>query len=238
MAQVKGSVWTVILACAALTSCGAGPDVAPTVFAASSLSTVLTEIGPEARLSFDGSAALVDQLAAGAPADVFASADRQSMDRAVDEGVIDGEPVMFATNRLVVVVPIGNPAQVTGFDHSLDAAKLVACAVEVPCGAAAARLAEAAGLRLSPVSEESKVSDVLGKVVSGEADAGLVYATDAAASPDVSSFEIPGAQEDPNTYWVAVVADAPHPEEARAFVDSLTGEWQADLRAAGFGPPR
>lgn len=234
MRRVLGATLVLTLA-----GCAAAPsDRGPVVFAASSLSTVLAEIGPAARLSFDGSAALVDQLAAGAPADVFASADRQSMARAVDEGVIDGEPVMFATNRLVVVVPIDNPAQVTGFDHSLDAAKLVACAVEVPCGAAAARLAEAAGLELRPVSEESKVSDVLGKVVSGEADAGLVYATDAAASPDVSSFEIPGAQEDPNTYWVAVVADAPHPEEARAFGDSLTGEWQADLRAAGFGPPR
>ena len=234
MRRLLGVTLVLTLAgCEAATS-----DRGRVVFVASSLSTVLAEIDPEARLSFDGSAALVDQLAGGAPADVFAAADRQSMDRAVDEGLIDGEPVMFATNRLVVVVPADNPAQVTGFDHSLDAAKLVACAVEVPCGAAAARLAEAAGLRLSPVSEETKVTDVLGKVASGEADAGLVYATDAAASQDVVSIEIPGAQEDPNTYWVAVVADAPHPEDARAFVDSLTGEWQADLRAAGFGPSR
>ena len=216
--------------------CAAGD--APVVFAASSLSGVLPGVGEDATFSFDGSSGLVDQLAEGAPADVFASADKASMDRAVEEGLIEGEPEMFATNRLVVIVPADNPAGVTGFDGSLGAAKLVVCAEEVPCGAAAWRLAEAAGLQLSPVSEETKVADVLGKVASGEADAGLVYATDAAASDEVVSFEIPGADEDPNTYWVAVVADAPHPEEARRFVDALTGQWRADLTAAGFGPPR
>ena len=160
------------------------------------------------------------------------------MDRAVDEGVIDGEPAIFATNRLVLIVPSDNPARVTGFDESLSAGKLVVCAPEVPCGAATARLAVAAGLELRPVSEETKVSDVLGKVASGEADAGLVYATDAGSSDDVVAMEIPGAEDDPNTYWVAVVAGAPHPEAARAFVDSLTGQWQQGLRQAGFGPPR
>ncbi|MHA6525762.1 molybdate ABC transporter substrate-binding protein [Tessaracoccus sp. G1721] len=215
----------------------AGVDGA-VVFAAASLSKVLPPLAEGVTFSFDGSSGLVDQLVGGAPADVFASADKKNMDRAVEEGVIDGEPVMFATNTLVVIVPADNPAGVTGFDESLNAGKLVTCAVEVPCGAVAARLAEAAGIELRPVSEETKVSDVLGKVASGEADAGLVYATDAASSADVISIEIPGADADPNTYWVAVVAGAPHPEAARAFVESLTGEWQEALIDAGFGPPQ
>lgn len=208
------------------------------MFAASSLSAVFADLSPDARFSFDGSSGLVDQLVAGAPADVFASADRRTMDRAVAEGLVEGEPQLFATNRLVIVVPAGNPGGVTGFDASLNRGKLVVCAPEVPCGASAAALAVAAGLELTPVSEESKVADVLGKVASGEADAGLVYATDAASTGEVESMAIPGAGEHANTYWIAVVRDAPHPEEAREFVASVLGAaWQNELRAAGFGPP-
>lgn len=219
-----------------LAACAPAPD-GLTVFAASSLSGVLPGIEPEASYSFDGSSGLVDQIAGGAPADVFASADQRTMDRAVSEGLIDGEPRMFATNHLVLIVAKDNPAGVTGFDASLDGVKLVVCATEVPCGAATQRLAEANGLTLMPVSEETKVADVLGKVVSGEADAGLVYATDAAGSDAVEAIDVPGAEDDPNTYWVAVVKGAAHAEAARAYVDSLVGEWGDDLQHFGFGPP-
>ncbi|HSO70001.1 MAG TPA: molybdate ABC transporter substrate-binding protein [Arachnia sp.] len=227
-----------LAAALALVGCGQPSSAGPVVFAASSLSEVLQDVGTEATFSFDGSSGLLDQLAGGAPADVFASADRAVMQRAVDAGLVVDDPVMFATNRLVIAVPRGNPAGVTGFDESLNRGKLVTCAVEVPCGAAARRLADAAGLELRPVSEESGVADVLGKVASGEADAGLVYATDAVASTAVESIEITGAGDEPNTYWVAVVADAPHPDAAGRFIDDLTGPWQEDLRAAGFGPPQ
>lgn len=223
---------------AALGACSDGRDGGPVVFAAASLSDVLPEIEPEAAYSFDGSAGLVDQLSGGAPADVFLSADLATMDRAVGLGLVDGDPAMVATNHLVLVVPTGNPAAVTGLDGSLDGAKLVVCAAEVPCGAASRRLAEASGVRLVPVSEETKVTDVLGKVASGEADAGLVYATDAAGSGEVERIDIPGSEADPNTYWAAVVTGAEHPDRARAFIDTVLGEGQAVLAAAGFGPPR
>ncbi|WP_246043214.1 molybdate ABC transporter substrate-binding protein [Tessaracoccus massiliensis] len=213
----------------------AGAD--PIVFAAASLNQILPEIEPNANYSFDGSSGLVDQIAGGAPADVFASADKKNMDRAVEEGLIDGEPQMFATNYLVLVVPTGNPGNVTGFDDSLDGVKLVICAEEVPCGAATKKFADANELTLKPVSEETKVTDVLGKVASGEADAGLVYATDAASSDSVEIMDVPGAEDDPNTYWVAVVKGAAHAEAARAYVDSLVGEWVDDLQHFGFGPP-
>lgn len=210
----------------------------PIVLAAASLNQVLPEIEPNANYSFDGSSGLVDQIAGGAPADVFASADQRNMDRAVEEGLIDGDPQVFATNHLVLVVPTGNPAGVTGFDHSLDGVKLVICAEDVPCGAATLKVAEANNLTLTPVSEETKVTDVLGKVASGEADAGLVYATDAASSDRVEIMAVPGAADDPNTYWVAVVKDAPNPVAARAFVDQLTGAWGAQLEEFGFGAPQ
>lgn len=219
-----------------LAGCAPAED-GPLVFAASSLADVLPAFAPGARYSFDGSAGLVDQLNSGAPADVFASADRRTMDRAVALGLIDGDPVGFASNRLVIAVADGNPAGITGFDESLNSGRLVMCAPEVPCGALADELATDAGLTLSPVSEETKVTDVLGKVESGEADAGLVYATDAAGSVAVDTLEIPGAADAPNTYWVAVVRGAGQPDAARVYVDSLTGQWQDDLAAAGFGPP-
>jgi len=229
-----------LVAVAALAGCGQqAQGDAPVVFAASSLSTVLPHLDDTARFSFDGSTGLLDQLRSGARADVFVSADHATMLAAAEEGLLDGEPVMVATNRLVLVVPADNPARVTGFDGSLADTRLVVCAPEVPCGSGARRLAEAAGVRLDPVSEELKVTDVLGKVASGEADAGIVYATDAALASDaVTAMEIPGAAADPNTYWAGVVAQAPHPEGAEAFVAALAGPWQADLRAAGFGPPR
>lgn len=207
------------------------------VFAAASLNAVFPEIA-EATYSFDGSSGLVDQMVGGAPADVFASADKKNMDKAVEAGLIDGDPVMFATNYLVLVTPADNPAGITGFDASLDGSKLVICAADVPCGAATIKVAEAAGLTLSPVSEEAKVTDVLGKVTSGEADAGLVYATDATGAGDaVTVFEVPGAKEDPNTYWIATLKDAKNPDAAQAFVEAITGaEGQAALAGFGFGP--
>ncbi|MDO5498088.1 MAG: molybdate ABC transporter substrate-binding protein [Propionibacteriaceae bacterium] len=254
---MKSRLWAVIApALLILTACGdpapsdpapgggrpaaepAGPTV---VFAAASLNQAFPKAsaGQDISYSFDGSSGLVDQIVGGAPADVFASADRRNMDKAVDAGVIDGKPVMFATNHLVVVVPADNPAGVTGFDDSLAGVQLVVCAPEVPCGAATARAAESAELTLDPVSEESSVTDVLGKVTSGEADAGIVYATDATQAGDgVVQLDVPGAKEDPNTYWVAKVAGAPNPAGADAFIDLITGEsGQQVLTEFGFGPP-
>ena len=226
-----------------------------TVFAAASLTSAFTRIAEdyerqnpevEVRLSFDGSAGLVDQIAGGAPADVFASADAASMDRALAGGLVPGEPVEFATNVLTLITPPGNPAGVTGLDRSLDGTRLVVCADGVPCGDAARALAAAAGVDLRPVSEESKVTDVRGKVTSGEADAGIVYVTDARAAGDrVEQIAIPAARTDPNRYLIAATGradaaptDAARAEAARRFVDAVTGpSGQAVLAAHGFGLP-
>ncbi|MGF0225120.1 molybdate ABC transporter substrate-binding protein [Dietzia natronolimnaea] len=255
-----------------LAGCAVGSDddedsLLLTVFAAASLTSAFTQIAEdyerqnpdvEVRLSFDGSSGLVDQIAGGAPADVFASADSRSMDRAVAEGLVSGAPVEFATNVLTLITPPGNPAGVTGLDRSLDGTRLVVCADGVPCGDAARALAAAAGVDLRPVSEESKVTDVRGKVTSGEADAGIVYVTDARAAGDrVEQIAIPAARADPNRYQIAVTgragagtagpdtgraAAAPtevaRAEAARRFVDAVTGPTgRAVLAGHGFGLP-
>ena len=226
-----------------------------TVFAASSLTSAFTRIAEdieredprvEIRLSFDGSPGLVDQIAGGAPADVYASADSRSMGRAVAEGLISGEPVEFATNVLTLITPPGNPAGITGLDRSLDDTRLVVCAEGVPCGDAARALAGAAGVELRPVSEDSKVTDVLGKVTSGEADAGIVYTTDARVAGDrVEQIAIPAARAEPNRYQIAVTqraaadqADAGRADAARRFVDAVTGPaGRTVLADHGFGLP-
>ncbi|MET3862100.1 molybdate transport system substrate-binding protein [Dietzia sp. 2505] len=223
-----------------------------TVFAAASLTSAFTRIAEdyerqnpdvEVRLSFDGSSGLVDQIAGGAPADVFASADAASMDRALAEGLISGEPAVFAINTLTLITPPGNPAGITGLDRSLDGTRLVVCADGVPCGEAARALAAAAGVELRPVSEESKVTDVRGKVTSGEADAGIVYVTDALAAGDrVEQIAIPAARTDPNRYLIAEI-DRPgrsgaESDAARRFLDAVTGDaGRTVLADHGFGPP-
>lgn len=233
-----------------VSACGSddsgGEDAAsvdpPVVFAAASLTKPLEELteGSELspRYSFDGSSGLVDQIVGGAPADVFASADTTNMDRAVAEGVVEGEPFKFATNTLILVTPPGNPAGITGLDASLDGAKLVVCAPEVPCGRASLALADSIGVTLSPVSEEGSVTDVLGKVTSGEADAGLVYVTDASSAGDaVESIEIPGSLDHANEYWLAAVVGG-NADAAKAFIDLvMSTEGQALLATYGFGAP-
>lgn len=227
----------------------AGSAGTVTVFAAASLKAAFTDVagkfeaanpGTDVTLSFAGSADLVTQISQGAPADVFASADTRNMDKLKAEGLVDGEPWDFATNTLTIVVPPGNPAGVTGFDDlATPGAKVVTCAGQVPCGATAQSLEQETGSTLSPVSEESSVTDVLGKVTSGEADAGLVYVTDAkAAGAKVEEIPFPEAANAVNTYPIAGVKGARNKPAADAFVDFvLSAEGQAALAAAGFGKP-
>lgn len=250
-----------ILGLSLVAGCSAGGDhdkarSTLTVFAAASLTEAFTEIAEqfeeanpdvEVRLSFDGSSGLVDQIAGGAPADVFASADEKNMTRAVDgglagspaKGVVSGEPQLFATNILTLITPPGNPAGITGFNNSLDGTRLVVCADGVPCGNATRALAEAAGLELQPVSEESKVTDVRGKVESGEADAGIVYTTDATAAGDkIDVMPIDGAGATPNRYPITVLQGAADPDLAQRFVDTVVGtEGRTVLKSYGFGAP-
>lgn len=211
-----------VLALGVLAGCASDPDE-PLVAAAASLSPAIDEIleqefpdrdgedKPEINVTYDGSAALLDQLREGLPADVFITADKATMDRAVVAGVIAGKPKVFAKNTLQLVTPAGNPGSVTGFNNSLRGVDVVTCAPEVPCGRLTEELIEEHGLKFAAVSEETSVTDVLGKVTSGEADAGLVYETDARkVGGQVEVFDIPGARDHPNEYFAAPVSGGDH----------------------------
>lgn len=230
---------------------GAGsgaPTGTITVFAAASLKATFTELahtfeagnpGTTVTLSFAGSSDLASQINQGAPADVFASADTANMKKLQDAGLVDGTPRNFATNTLAIAVPPGNPAGISALkDLARPGVKLVVCAKQVPCGAAAAKVAGTAGISLAPVSEENAVTDVLGKVASGEADAGLVYGTDVrAAGAKVAGIEFPESQGAVNTYPIAGVASGRNTAAAQAFIALVTGaEGQKVLAGAGFGP--
>lgn len=217
------------------------------VFAASSLSGPFTSLGKTfegthpgvtVTFSFDGSSALVDQLQQGAYADVFASADRYSMSR-VEEGSLVYDSERFATNTLTLIVPAGNPAQITGLDASLDGKKLVTCAEGVPCGDSTRKLADLLRVVLRPVSEETKVTDVRSKVESGQADAGIVYVTDArVAGAKVQTIPITGTDQVRNDYLIALVGDTKNAPVAADFMAFVTGpEGQRILADAGFGAP-
>lgn len=217
-----------------------------TVFAAASLKGAFTEIGEKfeaehegvtVRFNFGGSADLVAQLQQGAQADVLATADEATMTKATDDGLVE-VLAYLGTNTLEIATPPANPANVDSIDDLTGPdVKVVVCAPEVPCGAAAARAEQAAGVDISPVSEEQSVTDVLGKVISGEADAGLVYATDVkAAGAKVRGVPFPEAATVVNKYPLAALSRSTHEPVSQEFVDFVTGpEGQAVLGAAGFG---
>ena len=219
-----------------------------TVFAAASLQDAFQELatsfeaahaGVHITFDFQGSQDLVTALDGGSPADVLATANNSTMTDAANKGLV-GEQTEFATNVLTLIVPAGNPAGVTGInDGSLDNADLVICAPEVPCGEATAKLADELGVTLNPVSEEQKVTDVRGKVESGEAQAGIVYTTDAAKSGSkVEPIALP-ANSVINHYPIALTKSAGNPQAAQAFIDYiLSPEGQKVLQDTyGFGAP-
>jgi molybdate transport system substrate-binding protein len=220
-----------------------------TVFAAASLKATFTELATEfevanpnltVALNFAGSSDLVTQITNGAPADVFASADEKNMTTLTEAGLVSVTPVDFATNVLEIAVPPSNPANIATFsDLAKVGVKTVICAAQVPCGAATVTVETATGVDIQPVSEESSVTDVLGKVTSGEADAGLVYVTDVAAAGDaVQGIEFAEASEAVNTYPIAPVAASANPEAAAAFAAFVTSDAGLKvLAAAGFGTP-
>ena len=216
---------------------GGGPITTLQVLAAASLQEPFEEIGDrfetehdgvEVQFSFAGSSTQVEQIQQGAPADVFASANTSNMDKLVDAGLQGSDPVDFTRNTLMIAVPAGNPAGVTDLPSlTADGLNLVVCAPEVPCGAATVTVEEAAGLELAPVSEEQSVTDVLNKVTSGEADAGLVYVTDlrkaGAAGSAVEGIAFPESASAVNVYPISTVKGSENPELAQRFVDLVTG---------------
>ena len=226
-----------------------GPELTGdlTVYAAASLGTAFDELATQFEerhpslevlpIVYDGSSTLATQLLEGAPADVFASADEASMQKVAEAGLATGAQ-LFATNTLVIARPAGSDEVEDLSDFADDSATIVLCAVEVPCGAASQKLLANAGLAVVPASWEQNVTAVLTKVAAGEADAGLVYATDVRGRTDVDSLVPEGAADVVNRYPIAALTDAANPAAAQAFVEFvLSPEGQAVLERLGFGRP-
>jgi len=238
----------VVLAVLTLAGCSDEPDEGTelTVLGAASLTDVFEELGTQFEsehegvdvvFSFGSSTDLAEQAADDAPGDVLATADETSMTVAEDAGVAT-DVEKFAENTLVIVTPPENPAGITGLDDLADAT-WVRCADEVPCGRVALAVLEANGVDATPASLEEDVRATLDKVVSGEADAALVYATDAvSAGDDVKTIEIPGADEQATSYFISPLSQSGDSDLAEEFAELvLSDEGQAVLEEAGFTLP-
>ncbi|MCP2279262.1 molybdate ABC transporter substrate-binding protein [Nocardia amikacinitolerans] len=248
-----------VLAAMSVAACGSDDKSEPagsqqisgtvTVFAAASLTETFTELGkrfeaahPGVKVvySFGASSALAEQINQGAPADVFASAAPKNMQQVRDKGEVTVEPVTFVRNRLEIAVPKGNPGKITGLaDFGKTEPKLALCAEQVPCGAAAKTVFEAAGITPQPDTREQDVKAVLTKVTLGEVDAALVYRTDVKAAGDkVEGIDFPESTKAVNDYPVAPLAHAPNAAAAAAFVEFVTSD-QAEqvFDSAGFDTP-
>lgn len=223
-----------------------------TVFAASSLTDAFTEIGdafgaenPGATVEFNfgASSDLVDSITGGdalGVADVYASADEANMQTLVDAGDNADDPQVFARNQAEIAVPAGNPADVQGLDDFANEDLFIGlCAEDVPCGAYAREILDAAGVEPSIDTDEARVTDVVAKVASGDLDAGIVYVTDVLANDDeVDGIEIPADVNVDAIYPVATVAESENAGTADAFVAFvLSDAGQQVLADHGFLPP-
>ncbi len=229
-------------------SAGGGGKKTLNVFAAASLTETFTALGKTfeashpgvtVRFNFGGSSTLAQQITQGAPADVFAAASPATMKTVTDAGDATA-PTTFVKNRLEIAVPPSNPAKITGLkDLANKKFKVVLCAAQVPCGAAALKALGSAGLKVTPVSQEQDVKGVLTKVELGEADAGLVYRTDVkAAGAKVAGIDFPEAADAVNDYPIAALSKAPHPALAKEFTALVTSsQGMRVLTAAGFETP-
>ena len=196
------------------------------------------QLAPPVNLNFEngGSSDLVSKLREGAPADLLLTASKKTMDKAVQDGTV-AAPEVLATNVMVMVVPKGNPAGIQSVEDLARSHHFVLCDPQVPCGDISSQIIDDKHLDVHPSSQERQVADVLGKVASGEADAGWVYSTDAAAAgDDVEVIEIPGAEKFTNQIVGAVTAEASHPDQARAVLDILSGDFASTWRERGFTP--
>ena len=241
-----------MLAALVLTACGSSAPSAHgrlTVFAAASLTDAFEEIGtdftaahPEVEVTFNfgSSATLATQIIEGAPADVVASASPQHMDALAAADLLADRAVDFAGNRLAIAVEAGNPLEITTLrDLERPDVTLVLADVAVPAGQYAREMLDAQGLVVSPASLEVDVRAVLARVALGEADAGIVYASDITAAADrVDGVTIPPEVNVRATYPIAALASAADPATAQAFVDHVVSPQGQDvLRQHGFDAP-
>jgi len=249
------AVAALLSACSSNTSSSAagGEPTELTVFAASSLTDAFTQIGDAFASDHDGvtvtfnfgsSTDLAAQIKSEGTADVFASASGTAMDTVADDPGVDGR-TDFATNRLVVIAPADNPANISSIDDlANDGVQVVLAAEDVPVGDYARQALDDAGILdavlANVVSNEEDNASVVAKITSGEADAAIVYESDvsAASGNDVTAVEIPDDVNVIATYPIGVVTGSANADLAAAFEDAVTApDGQAVLTDLGFGPP-
>lgn len=224
------------------------PRTTITVSAAASLTDVFPVIARSfsarypnltVQLNLGSSNSLVEQLRAGAPFDVLATASELTMRTAVREGWVSPRPLLFAKNFMVIAMPAGNPAKITSLGDLQSSRVLTAvCAIEAPCGLATRRLFSLNNLSSTPVTKELDVRAVLGKVVADQVDAGIIYATDArSAGKSIMTIAIPANKNVSTSYLIASVSYTSKKQAAEAFVDYVRNSptSQSILRNWGFG---
>ena len=220
-----------------------------TVDAAASLQGAFTELRraflvahPSAgiTLNFAASSALAQQLVAGAPVDVFASADEANMDKVDRADLLAQAPTTFATNSLQIIVRKGNPSNITSLnDLARPGLVVISCSPEVPIGKYAASALSRAGVSVKFASLEPDVKGIVTKVTSGEADAGIVYSTDVLATKGAATgITIPKDFDVVANYPIAALRSSKDPTTASAWIEFVTGpEGRAILGSFGFGAP-
>jgi molybdate transport system substrate-binding protein len=242
------------LALAGCSSSGASgttspPKVTLNVLAAASLTNILPTLANEfqaahpgvtVKLSYGGSATLALQITEGAPADVFASAAPAPMQTVVSAGDADGTPQTFVKNQLVIAVPSGNPKHIASLaDLTKPGLKVILCEQTQPCGAAAIKALAAGHVTVRPASLAADVKSALTPVELNEADAALVYTTDAkSAAGKVDAVSFPESAQAINAYPIAALKNSKHLADARAFVTFVESPAAlAQFEAAGFLAP-
>jgi molybdate transport system substrate-binding protein len=232
-----------LVAAAALPVAGAA-STRVTVYAAASLTEVFPRIAPNPHYNFAGSDTLATQIEQGAPADVFASASPKQAELLHHDGFLR-RPTIFATNKLVVLVPSSNPANVTSvYDLRRKGVKVVVGTPTVPIGSYTRQILDALGITgavmKNVVDQEADVKGIVAKIALGEADAGFVYITDARpAGKKVRVVTVPGWAQPPIRYEIGIVRSTKHLAAARAFIRHVKSPRGRKLLArAGFGLPK
>ena len=255
------AIWAAICGVVLLLAGCAGGGSADrlTVFAASSLTDVFRDVTrvfeeshPNAKVTivYAASSTLRAQLEHGARADLFASADQRQMEFAQEAGVIDGEPVTFAINRLAIIVPVAAAAVASLSDLSRDGVKLAVASAHTPIGvyteAVLLRIAAdpefgpafVAKIRSNVVIEALNVRQTVAIVEIGEVDAALAYRTDVAAGESLRAIPLPERVNVDATYPIAAVMESEARALARQFIELLLSEQgRAILERHGFGSP-
>jgi molybdate transport system substrate-binding protein len=221
-----------------------------TVSAAASLTEAFTKMGTDFQkvnkgttvaFNFGASSALAQQIQGGAPADVFASADGANMQKVVSSGEVTTEPVDFATNVLTIVVKPGNPKNVKSIADLPNLDTVALCAPEVPCGKYANQMLTQAGVAIpsDEITLGQDVKSALAAVSAGDADAGIVYATDAkAAGSAVAVVKIPASLNVLAVYPIARVAATQNASLADGWIKYVTSAaGQKTLKSFGFLAP-